>query len=111
VGVIAVSTLCDPAHDIDTHGRVGQDIAVEEVGKNSGVTVGGELIGHELAVVPDTIDISDVDNSSALMRLALGSGRKVSVDSAGKLDHLASGLASVRILSQHPFVGGQYPRR
>ena len=93
--VIAIGTVHDPAHDIDAHGRVFQDIAVEKVGNDSSVPVGGELIGHELAVVPDTKDISNVNNSSALVSLALGGGSKVGVDAAGKLDHLASGLASV----------------
>lgn len=100
MGVVAVATLCDPAHDIDIDRGVGHDIAVEDVGDNSGVAIGGELVGHELAVVPDTKDIGDVDNASALVSLALGSSRKVGSDTAGKLDHLASGLASAGIPCQ-----------
>jgi hypothetical protein len=91
--VIAIGTVHDPAHDVDAHGRVFQDIAVEKVGNDGSVPVGSELVCHELAVVPDTKDISDVNNSSALVSLALGGGSNVSLDTAGKLDHLSSGLA------------------
>jgi hypothetical protein len=93
--VIAIGTLCDPAHDVKTlRHRQRHNIAVENVGDDGGVAVGGELISHQFAVGPNSENIGNVDNSGTLVRLIRGSCRDVSVKAATELDHLAGGLAS-----------------
>jgi hypothetical protein len=93
--VIALGTLCDPAHDIKTlRHRQRHNIAVEDIGNDSGVPVGGELISHQLAIGPDSEDIGNVHNSGSLVRLIRGGCRDVGVETAIELDHLAGGLAS-----------------
>lgn len=94
VGVLAVRTFGQPLHEIEVFGTVqGERVAVEDVRNDGVVAVGGVLVGHQLAVLPDADDVGDVQQSDAVVLLALGLGN-VGVILAN-LDGLASRLASV----------------
>jgi len=97
VGVVAGSALGQPAHKVKavTDGVEGEGVAVEDVDDEGDVAVGGELIGHQLAVLPDANDIGDVEQADALVLLVGGRGGQVAVPLAGDLDGLAGGGAPV----------------
>lgn len=96
VGVLAVTALAEPLHDVEAVGAVQRQwVAVEDVDNEGVVAVGGEVVGHQLGVLPDANDIGNVQQSGAIVLLAgcgLGHVGLIGAD----LDGLASGLASVR---------------
>jgi hypothetical protein len=84
VWVVTVGTLGQPAHDVKVVWAVERNwVAVEQIwhdgvvalwrtsvwrpNKGRGTYVGGVLIGYQLAVLPDTNDIWQVEDSMALM--------------------------------------------
>lgn len=69
--VVAGRALGNPSHDVEAlRSRVSDLVAVKEVGDHAGVAVGGELVGHQLAVDPDAEDVGHVDDAGVLVRLA-----------------------------------------
>jgi hypothetical protein len=96
VRVLAVGALVEPLHDVNIAQAVhGDRVAVEEVGHQGQVAVGGELIGDQLAVLPDAEDVRQVEDGRVLVRLALRRSSEVGIVLAD-LDGLAAGLASCR---------------
>lgn len=92
--VVAAGALVEPLEDVEALGAVELDgVAVEEVGNERGVALGGKVVGHELAVLPDADDVGDVEQAVALLGLVDGRRGEVGVDAVGDLDILAGGLA------------------
>lgn len=93
VGVLAVGALGQPLHEVEVGGAVeGEGVLVEEVGDDGVVAVGGELVGHQLAVLPDADDVRQVQQGDAVVLVAaLGLGHVHVV--LADLDRLALGLA------------------
>jgi hypothetical protein len=88
VRVIAGAALSKPAHEVEI-GRsgIGTLVAVEQVGDQASVAFLGELVGEELAVVPDTENVGDVEDADVL-RLVCGGSCEVGGDGVvGDLDH------------------------
>lgn len=94
MGVLPVRASTQPLHEVEAggHGH-GDGVAVEDIHDNGVVTVGGELIGHELGVLPDTEDVGDVEECYAIVLVgALGFGDVglVLADLDGATSRLAS---------------------
>jgi hypothetical protein len=72
--VVAISSLCQPLHNIKPRRGVQADgIAIEQVRHEGIVSIGSELISHQLAVLPDADYVWQVENRSILVHdLALG---------------------------------------
>lgn len=87
--------LAQPGREVEAVGTVQrQGVAVEEIRDEGHVALGGEVVGHELAVLPDADHVGDVEDAAALLGLALGRRGQVGVDGVvGDLDVLALGLA------------------
>lgn len=61
MGVLAVGTFVQPLHDVETLRAVqGKRVTVEDINDDGVVAVGGEVVGHQLAVLPDADNIGDV---------------------------------------------------
>jgi hypothetical protein len=97
VGVVTFAALGEPAHEVQVVGAIeAERVAVEDVDDEGQVAVGGELVGHQLAVLPDADDVGDVQDAGILVGLLwLGDGQ-VSVVLAD-LDVLAGGSTSARV--------------
>lgn len=90
VGVVAVAASCEPLHDVEALGKgEGQLVAVEEIDDQGGVAVGGELVGQQLAVVPDAEDVGDEEDTGVLVRLVGGGLGEVALILAGDGDLLS----------------------
>lgn len=75
VGVLAVRAASEPLHEVEVGGAVEREgVAVEDVDDEGVVAVGGEVVGHQLAVLPDADDVWDVQQRHAVVLLALGLG-------------------------------------
>lgn len=63
-----------PAHEVETLRTIQWDwVAVERVDQQSVIPIGGELVSNEFAVLPDTNNIRDDEDSSILVDVvALG---------------------------------------
>ena len=72
--IVAISSLCQPLHKVKSLGRVQADgVAIEQVRHEGVVSIGSELIGHQLAVLPDANYVWQVENRGILVHsLALG---------------------------------------
>ena len=93
--VLAVGTLLEPLHEVESLRAVeGDGIAVEHVEEQSQITIGGKLIGDELAVLPNANDVRDEQDTDALVRLVGGRGCEVRVVLVGDADQLAGGRAT-----------------
>lgn len=99
VGVVAGAALGEPGHEVKVGGAVEVErVPVEDVDDEGQVAVGGELVGHQLAVLPDADDVGDVQDAGILVRLlALGHGQVAGV--LADLDVLSGGRASVVLVS------------
>lgn len=95
--VLAVGSLRQPLHKVKVVGAVEREgVAVEDVNDQGIVAVGGELVGHQLAVLPDANDVWNVQQSGAVMLLvALGLGDVGIV--LADLDDGAGGLAAEKV--------------
>lgn len=88
--VVARGALGHPGHKVKVAGSVERDwVAIEGVDDQGEVAVGGELVGHQLAVLPDANDVGDVEQADALVLLVGGRSGKVAVVLPGDLDVLA----------------------
>lgn len=94
MGVIAVSALIDPFHDVLRCG-IGEPVAVQDIDDDCVIAIGGELVGHELGVLPDAENIGDVEQGGTIVLLALGLGHVGVV--LADLDGLAGGLAAMKV--------------
>ncbi len=95
VGVLPVGALGQPLHEVEALGVVQRHrVAIEDVGDDAVVAVGGELVGHELAVLPDADDVGNVDQADALVARVGGRNGYVGVPLPFNLDQLARGLAA-----------------
>lgn len=95
VRVLAVAALSEPLEDVEALGaRQGQLVAVKEVDNQGGVAIGSELVGEQLAVVPDAKDVGDKENTGVLVSLVGGGLGKVALVFASDGDLLALGGAS-----------------
>lgn len=94
MGVVAVGALSEPLHDVLWRG-VGEAVAVEDIDDDGVVAVGGELVRHELGVLPDAEDVLDVEQCDTIVLLALWLGH-ISLILAD-LDGLAGGRAAVGV--------------
>lgn len=94
VRVLAVGALGEPFHEVKVAGAVKRErVAVEDVNDQSVVAVGGKLIGHQLAVLPDADDVWDVQQCGAVVLVvALGFGDVSFI--LTDFDTRASGLAA-----------------
>ena len=93
--VLSVGAILEPGHEIETRGSVEVNrVTVEFVKHQCQIPVGGKLVGHELAVLPDADDIGQVKDALALMRLAWGRSRQIGVPFSGDLDKLAGRLSA-----------------
>lgn len=92
--VLAVPALLDPFHDILRWG-IGEYVAVEDINDDGVVSVGSELIGHELGVLPDAENIGDVKQGGTIVLLALGLGHVGIV--LADLDDFAGRLAAMEV--------------
>jgi hypothetical protein len=74
--VVAGAALLHPGHQVAAFEKVQWDgVAVEDVRYDSVVTVGGELVGYKLAVLPDANDIGNIEDGYVFVNiLALGFG-------------------------------------
>lgn len=95
MGVVSRSALGQPAHEVKL-GIVGlgnlvesHRVAVEEIDNQGEIPGGGEFVGHEVGVLPESKHIREKYQADLLVGLAsLGSG-EVSFILAGDLDGLA----------------------
>lgn len=94
MGAVAVGALGQPLHDVLWRG-VGEGVAVKDIDDDGVVAVGGELVRHELGVLPDAEDVLDVEQGDTIVLLALGLGH-ISLILAD-FDGLARGLAAVGV--------------
>jgi hypothetical protein len=103
VGVLPVTALLDPPEEVKPLRLVqGDGVPVEDVEHQSGVPLGGEFVGHELAVLPDANDVGNVDDAAVLLVGLVGWRRgDVRVCLAVlELDDLAFGLAPREALAR-----------
>src|SRR5688572_14375529 len=78
--IIAICAFSKPAHEVEVSGtRVGHDIAIEQVWDQGGVSSRGEVISHELAVLPNAKDVGHVEDRAAV-GLRVGRAREVRFD-------------------------------
>lgn len=69
VRVVAGRSLLAPGEEVEALGWALRDrVAIEEVDDERQVAVGSELVGHELAVLPDAEDVREVENRGVLAR-------------------------------------------
>lgn len=95
VRVLAVGPLLEPLHEVESLRAVeGDGIAIEHVEKQRQITIGGKLVGDELAVLPNADDVRDEQDADALVRLVGGRGCEVGVVLVGDADQLAGGCAT-----------------
>jgi hypothetical protein len=101
VRVVTAGTLGQPGHEVKVLWLVqGQWVAVEQVRDDGVVAIGGELVSHQLAVLPDTDDVWEVQNGGVLVDdLALGLGNigLNVVDFDGSSGRLTSVVVSVTL--------------
>lgn len=91
--VLPVGTLSQPLEEVQAVGLGhGELVAVEDVQDVGGVAIGGELVGQELGILPDSEDVGEDEEGDAVVLLgALGLGDVHVV--LADLDYLAGGLA------------------
>jgi hypothetical protein len=59
--IITIGSLCQPTHEIKAFRLVETHwVTIEQVNNKSIVSIGGELICHQLAILPDGDDIRKV---------------------------------------------------
>lgn len=93
VRVFATRALGDPFHKVKVSLAVQrQRIAVEDVWNQHGVSLGGVVVGQQLAVLPDANDVGDEENALAVASLVGGRRGQVGVNGAVDLDVLAGGF-------------------
>lgn len=96
MGVISTRSLGQPSHKIEIIGSVqAQCIAIEQVRNDGVVSVGSELIGHQLAVLPDTDDIWEEENGCVLVNCLAFRFSNVGFDTSSNFDGRSCRLASV----------------
>lgn len=94
VRLLVVGAIEDPVDDILSRCEL---VAVEDVGDDGGVAVGGELVGDQLRVRVDAPDVRDEDQAGAGVGLVGGRLGDVGLDGAvGDLDELSGGSAPRR---------------
>lgn len=95
VRVVAGRSLLAPGEEVEALGWALRDrVAIEEVDDERQVAVGSELVGHELAVLPDAEDVREVENRGVLARRGGIRSRQVG-SMLADLDIGASRLAAV----------------
>lgn len=100
VRVVATRALGNPLDEVKVALAVQrQRIAVEDVRHQHGVALGGEVVGQQLAVLPDANDIGDEENALAVAGLVGGRRGQVGVNGAVDLDVLAGGFAPGPMIS------------
>jgi hypothetical protein len=93
VRVVASRSLGHPGPKVKVARPVqAEGVAVEDVGHQDGVALGGKIVGQQLAVLPDANDIGDEEDALALASLVGGGSGQVGVNVAVDLDVLALGL-------------------
>lgn len=96
MGVVSIAALGHPAHEVEVVGAVKRErVAVEDVENQGEVALGGQLVGHELGVLPDADDVGE--EKEGLSGL-LGASRlgDVGIPLVGDLGHGAGRLAPGR---------------
>lgn len=88
--IVARRSFGEPGHEVEVLGAVEREgIAIEDVNDQSQVAVGSKLICHELAVLPNTQNIRNVEQADALVLLVGRRGREVAVVLSSNFDMLA----------------------
>lgn len=101
VRIVASGALSHPGHEVESAGAVEGDwVTVEDVNDQGKVAVGGELVSHELAVLPDSNDIGNVEQANTLVLLVGGRGCDVGVILPGHLDGVAGRGSPALVLCQ-----------
>lgn len=96
MGVLSIGPSTQPLHEVEAFGHGhGNGVAVEDVDNNGVVTVGGELVGHELGVLPDAEDVGDVEEGDTIVLVGALRLSNVSLVLAN-LGEATGGLASVK---------------
>jgi hypothetical protein len=108
VGVLAAGSLCPPSLKVKVGGSVELEcIPVKLVDDHAKVSVGGKLVRHEFAVLPDADDIGDEQDSRARVSLARVRRCNVGVPFFSYLDHLPCRLTTERIEVSHGWLHGR----
>ena len=96
VRVVPARALVVPLHEVEAGRLVAhrQRVAVEQVDDEREVAVGGELVRHQLAVLPDADDVRQVEDAGAGAGLLGRRRREVAVPLASDLDVLAGGFTA-----------------
>jgi len=96
MGVLSINTFLQQFHDLESLRSVERNwVSIEQIRKDGIVSIGGVLIGHQLAVCPDTNHIGEEQNSGIFVYCAAGGLGDVGFDVAD-LDGLSGGLTSVK---------------
>lgn len=91
--VVAGRALGHPGPKVKVAGPVkAEGVAVEDVGHQDGVALGGEVVGQQLAVLPDADDVGQEEDALALASLVGGGSGQVGVDVAVDFGDFAFGL-------------------
>jgi len=99
VGIFAVGAHLDPILKVKAFMSFeGQGIAVELVNDHAQVAVGGELVCHELAILPYANHVGDVEDTSSRMRLVGRGSGNVGLVFVGNLDNLAGRLTTTKFM-------------
>lgn len=94
--VLAIAALSQPSHDVEVCRPVqGHCVAVEQIRDDGVVAIGGVLVGHQLAVLPDTDNIWQVEDCGVLVDGLASRNGFVGLDAAN-LDGLASWDSSAK---------------
>ena len=94
VGVLSVGALSQPLEEVQAVGLGhGEWVAVEDVHDDGVVAVCGELVGHQLGVLPDAEDVGNVEERDAVVLVGARGLGDVGVILAD-LDDAAGGLAT-----------------
>lgn len=90
MGIVTSRAFGHPGHEVKVARSVERDgVAVEGINDQGEVAIGGELISHQLAVLPDADDVGDVEQPDAVVLLISGWSGKVAIVLPSNLDVFA----------------------
>ena len=112
VRVLSIGALGEPLHEIEVLVSVErQRVAVEDVDDEGRVALLGQLVGHQLAVLPDANDIRDVEECDILVLLVGWWRGKIAGVLSSDLDVLAGSRAAAEEMGISIWWGFPHRRR